>query len=180
VRRLRTILLTVIFAVGGAIAGRMAANAQRRAAGDDRPAGGSSLTGLNAQAVIPGLIAAMRVGERPWSLLHIPPWLAAGSINFVVAMFTSASPDDGPDPAPPARTIVVEELPAHESSPQAEQLHHSGAPVPPPPTATRAADPSATAGWRPSASPITNPGAPAAADQTQDEPPGGAFTRFTD
>ena len=30
-------------------------------------------------------VAALRVGDRPWSYLHIPPWLAAFVVNFAVA-----------------------------------------------------------------------------------------------
>lgn len=176
-RRLRTILLTIGFAVAGAVAGRMAANAQRRAAGDDRPPGGTSLTGLGPQAVIPGLIAATRVGERPWSLLHIPPWLAAGVVNFIVAAMTSASPDDGPESAPPARTIHVEGVPVENASPAAASAARaapgSGSGAAP----TTSADPPTGGAWTSSDPPAS--AAPGTPGDDADHATGATFTRFS-
>ena len=168
-RRFRTILLTIGFAVAGAIVGRMAANAQRRAAGDARPPGGTSFTGLGPQAVIPGLIAATRVGERPWSLLHIPPWLAAGIVNFIVAAVTSASPDDGPEPAPPARTIHIED--ASPAAAPAAQVTPGGA------ATTSPTEPPAGGAWTSSDPPASDvPGAPG---DDPDRATGATFTRFS-
>src|SRR5207245_983745 len=37
------------------------------------------------RALVPGLVAALRVTDRPWSYLHSPAWLAAFGVNFAVA-----------------------------------------------------------------------------------------------
>jgi len=40
---------------------------------------------LRPRDVIPGLVAALRVHDKPWSFLHIPAWLAAFAVNFGLA-----------------------------------------------------------------------------------------------
>ena len=114
-RRLIAILVTVAWALAGAAAGHALGELRRR-----REAGDPSTPTLEEllprpQEVVPGLVAAMRVRERPWSLLHIPPWLAAFTVNFVVAVVSSefrsstreapaiegvATPPPAPPPAP--------------------------------------------------------------------------------
>jgi hypothetical protein len=42
---------------------------------------------------MPGLVAALRVHDRPWSFLHIPSWLAAFTVNFA---FTALGRELGP------------------------------------------------------------------------------------
>jgi hypothetical protein len=37
------------------------------------------------QDVVPGVVAAFRVGDPPWSWFHIPRWLAAFGVNFATA-----------------------------------------------------------------------------------------------
>jgi hypothetical protein len=82
-RRIRLLLLVVIAAVGGAVAGRMAADARRqREAGEPFKPGAVT---LRPQDLIPGIVAAMRVRDRPWSWLRIPSWFAAFAVNFTVA-----------------------------------------------------------------------------------------------
>lgn len=91
-RWLRTLLLTLIFALAGAAAGRAWAEQRRRAEEgepdllDEGPAAALdiALAQPTAQELVPGLVAAMRVRDRPWSFLHIPPWLAAFAVNFLV------------------------------------------------------------------------------------------------
>ena len=85
-RHLRLFILVAVAAVAGAVAGRVAAEARRR-----RDAGEpvtdidfSSIT-LRAQDLVPGLVAALRVRDRPWSWFHIPSWLAAFGVNFGIA-----------------------------------------------------------------------------------------------
>jgi len=81
-RRVRTLIFVIIAGVCGAVAGRMAADARRqREAGESFKPG--SVT-LRPQDLIPGIIAAMRVRDRPWSWLHIPSWFAAFAVNFAV------------------------------------------------------------------------------------------------
>ncbi len=81
-RRIRTLLFVIIAAVGGAVAGRMAADARRkREAGEPFKPGAVT---LKPQDLIPGIVAAMRVRDKPWSWLHVPSWLAAFAVNFAV------------------------------------------------------------------------------------------------
>ena len=86
-RRIRTLIFVIIAAVGGAILGRMAADARRqREAGE--PFQPAAVT-LKPQDLIPGIVAAMRVRDRPWSWLHIPSWFAAFAVNFAVGAIGS-------------------------------------------------------------------------------------------
>ena len=84
---LRVVVVTVLFALLGAAAGRLLAEQPRRA--ETGEAGPSSLEVAlelpKPQELVPGLVAALRVGDRPWSFLHIPPWAAAFAVNLVVA-----------------------------------------------------------------------------------------------
>ena len=86
-RRLRTLLFALLFAAMGAVAGRVLSDIRRQQAAGEEPR--LNLDGINLRArdVAPGVVAAMRVSSRPWSLLHIPPWMAAFSINFAIAAF---------------------------------------------------------------------------------------------
>lgn len=85
-RHLRLVILVAIAAVAGAVAGRVAAEARRRREAGEQPAGlDLSAITVRAQDLIPGLVAAVRVRDRPWSWLHIPSWLAAFGVNFGVA-----------------------------------------------------------------------------------------------
>ncbi len=89
IRRLRTLLFALLFAVLGAVAGRVAGDIRRQQAAGEEPR--LNLDGINLRArdIAPGVVAAMRVSSRPWSLLHIPPWMAAFSVNFAIAAFAS-------------------------------------------------------------------------------------------
>jgi hypothetical protein len=104
-RRLRNLILVLVFAVLGAVAGRVAAEARGRQRSGQDPTGiDLGAVTLRPRDVIPGLAVAMRVGRRPWSFLHIPPWLAAFATNFGVAMYGAGldglrgtAPDETPD-----------------------------------------------------------------------------------
>jgi hypothetical protein len=86
VRLLRTLVFTVLFALLGAVAGRVVA--EQRSWIDNGNAMPPKMNILIAsprpQEIIPGLVAAIRVGNRPWSFLRISPWLAAFVVNFVI------------------------------------------------------------------------------------------------
>ena len=84
-RRLRTLVLVLIFAVLGAVAGRVAADMRRQSEAGQQPRVDLDAINLRPQDVVPGLVAAMRVRNRPWSFLHIPAWFAALCVNFGVA-----------------------------------------------------------------------------------------------
>ncbi|MPZ99850.1 MAG: hypothetical protein GEU80_11045 [Dehalococcoidia bacterium] len=85
-RRLRTLVFVLLAAIAGAAAGRLFAEARRRAeAGEDPTAIDLESVRLRPQDVVPGVVAAFRVGEAPWSWLHVPTWLAAFAVNFGAA-----------------------------------------------------------------------------------------------
>ncbi len=89
---LRTVILTAIFALLGAAIGRAFAEQRRRLdAGatsliDEGPAACLDLAMAQPtpREIVPGLVAALRVRDRPWSFLGIPPWAAAFAVNFLV------------------------------------------------------------------------------------------------
>ncbi len=89
-RRLRQLIVAVTFGVLGAAAGRAFADLRRQQQAGEQPTIASlSLDRISVrpQDVAPGIVAAMRVTSRPWSWLHIPPWLAAFAINFGLVAF---------------------------------------------------------------------------------------------
>ena len=128
-RRLRAVLLTVLFALLGAAAGRIAAELWRRQQLGEPLEVEWVHVAPRPQEVVPGLVAALRVGDWRWSFLHLPPWLAAFSASFVFAVIgrelQPVSGDrtggDGPlsdgHPASPAplgptvETVSIEEQP---------------------------------------------------------------------
>ena len=87
IRRLRLLVSAVLFAVLGAAAGRLAADFRRQRAAGEEPRLNPDRVELRPRDVVPGIVAAMRVSGRPWSWLHIPPWLAAFAVNFGIAAY---------------------------------------------------------------------------------------------
>lgn len=85
-RRVRSLLLTALCAVIGAVIGRLVLEARRRRDAGLDPMGlrPGDVT-VRAQDLVPGLVAAYRVQDQPWSWLHVPGWLAAFSVNLTVA-----------------------------------------------------------------------------------------------
>ncbi|MBM3140340.1 MAG: hypothetical protein FJZ92_09055 [Chloroflexi bacterium] len=103
-RRIRSLVLILIAAIAGAACGRAfaqmraqqhpaAAGTVEGAAGTEgaaEPAAetrGGSLLRIRPQEVVPGIVAAFRVGEPPWSWLHIPGWLVAFAVNLGTTAF---------------------------------------------------------------------------------------------
>lgn len=85
-RRLRNLILIVLAAGVGALVGRWIAEVRARLdAGDDPMAIDLHDLQIRPQDFVPGVVAAFRVGEPPWSWLHIPAWLAAFGTNFAAA-----------------------------------------------------------------------------------------------
>lgn len=90
-RRIRSFVLIVIAAIAGAVCGRAFAQMRERSeqpfAEDASPGNGLWAGGLRLrpQDIVPGIVAAFRVSEAPWSWLHIPGWLAAFVVNFAAA-----------------------------------------------------------------------------------------------
>lgn len=87
-RRIRNIVLALAFAALGVSAGRFVADSRRRAeAGEPFEPHFDAVAMPGVRDLVPGLVAALRVHDRPWSYLHLPSWLAAFAVNFVVAAF---------------------------------------------------------------------------------------------
>jgi hypothetical protein len=89
-RWLRNLFFALAFALAGAIAGRIVSN--YRTALDAGSAVASArldqgVLRLRPRDVLPGLIAALRAGEAPWSYLRVPAWLAAFVVNFGFSAF---------------------------------------------------------------------------------------------
>ena len=82
-RRLRSIVLVIIAAAVGAALGKIALQARHRMDANE-PLMSVEFRELNlrAQDFIPGLVAAFRVKDAPWSWFHIPGWMAAFAVNF--------------------------------------------------------------------------------------------------
>jgi hypothetical protein len=85
-RHARNVILIVIAAAVGAVLGRWTAEARARLdKGGDPLAIDLHDLQIRPQDFVPGVVAAFRVGEPPWSWLHIPGWLAAFGTNFAAA-----------------------------------------------------------------------------------------------
>ena len=83
-RRIRFLLFIAVAAIAGAVAGRIAAEVRRQQEAGEPIDISLSDVKFRAQDVVPGLVAAARVRDTPWSWLHIPSWLAAFGVNFGV------------------------------------------------------------------------------------------------
>ena len=83
-RRIRFLLLIAVAAAVGAVAGRVAAEVRRQREAGERIDLSLADVKIRLQDLVPGLVAAARVRDTPWSLLHIPSWLAAFAMNLGV------------------------------------------------------------------------------------------------
>lgn len=83
-RRLRNLILIGLAAVVGSALGRYAAQIHARIDAGEDPLGAAFEFDIRPQELVPGVVAAFRVGEPPWSWLHVPAWLAAFATNFAV------------------------------------------------------------------------------------------------
>ena len=124
IRFLRRSILVVVYAVLGAVAGRVAMDLRRRHAEGEPLQVKLDASSLRPQEIIPGLIAALRVRDRPWSYLHIPGWFAAFTVNFAVsALGRELQPpaDDELDEAAGVYSATVETrstvTPGHDDAP---------------------------------------------------------------
>jgi hypothetical protein len=84
-RFVRTVLAALVFSALGAAAGRFVAQWRREQAAGLAPQVDLASAQPRPRDLVPGLIAALRVRDRPWSYLHVPSWLAAFTVNFAVA-----------------------------------------------------------------------------------------------
>jgi hypothetical protein len=84
-RHLRNFILIGIAAVVGSALGRYATQMHSRIDAGEDPLGAEFEFDLRPQELVPGVVAAFRIGEPPWSWFHVPAWLAAFATNFAVA-----------------------------------------------------------------------------------------------
>ena len=135
---LRSVVLTIIFALLGAAVGRAFAEQRRRAEEgepdllDEGPEAVLEITLAQptVQEIVPGLVAATRVRNRPWSFLGIPPWAAAFAVNFLIAAMggsLSEALERAGFATPEAPPLVFDDFP-----PDADAAR-GGAPLPPDP-----------------------------------------------
>ena len=145
VRFIRTILGAVIAAALGVVLGRLVAGLRREAQGEEAMAFDASTLVPQPQDVVPGLVAALRVSDAPWSALHVPPWLAAFAVNFALTAL-------GSELAPWLRTFGIGGDEDDEDEPVRDrsglwtvEAQREPEPTPPPPPPSGAAYP----GFRP-------------------------------
>ncbi|MGE3857415.1 MAG: hypothetical protein AB7G21_10720 [Dehalococcoidia bacterium] len=82
--RIRFLLFIALAAVAGAVLGRVAAEVRRQQEAGEPVDVSLETVKIRVQDVVPGLVAAARVRDTPWSWLHIPSWLAAFGVNLGV------------------------------------------------------------------------------------------------
>lgn len=85
IRNVRKAIMVMVYAVLGAVAGRVAMDLRQRQLRGEPLEVKLDASSLRPQEIVPGIIAAMRVRDRPWSYLHIPGWFAAFAVNFAVS-----------------------------------------------------------------------------------------------
>lgn len=181
--RIRFLLFIAVAAVAGAVAGRVARELRRQQEAGEPLGVSLADVKIQVQDVVPGLVAAARVRDTPWSWLHIPSWLAAFAVNLGLgalggdlsrvremaerAAFGFAGieiPRDEPE-----TTIDAEPAPQPSATAAPPEWHSA----PPAPASTPSAEPGTAAGggsvtWT----------APGPAERVADEPSG--FTAFRD
>ena len=80
-RRVRSLLFVLLAAALGAVLGRIALEArQKMDAGEAPTSVDLRRVTIRVQDEIPGLVAAFRVNDTPWSWFHIPSWLAVDEL----------------------------------------------------------------------------------------------------
>lgn len=80
-RRVFSLLFALGCAVLGAAAGRAVVRWREDTAAGREPSIDLASLRPTPREVLPGLVAALRVHDQPWSYLHIPSWLAAFAVN---------------------------------------------------------------------------------------------------
>lgn len=144
-RFVRTILGALIAAALGVVLGRLVAGLRREAQGEEPMPFDAAALVPRPQDVVPGLVAALRVSDAPWSALHVPPWLAAFVVNFALIAL-------GREIAPLLRTFGIggdeedEDARARTSDLWTVEADRTPVPTPPPPAPP---GPAAYPGFRP-------------------------------
>jgi len=86
-RWIRAGLRILLWAMLGAIAGRVVGDLRTRGRDGREPTLDLASAAIRPPDVVPGLVAAVRAREWPWSILHLPAWSAAFLVNFALAAF---------------------------------------------------------------------------------------------
>ncbi len=166
-RFLRAVFATLVAAALGAVLGRLVAGLRRESQGEEAMAFDVGALTPSPQELVPGIVAAMRVSDAPWSALHVPPWLAAFVVNFSMAAlgrelgpllktFGFGGSDEDDSPARPTDIWTVEARPAEPAwTPPA------AAPTPPPAPAAPAAPAASAPEPAPASEPAPEPWRPA-------------------
>ena len=148
---MRSILLACAGAFLGAVAGRALVELRHRRHGADLPPISPRDLLPGPGDVIPGLIAAARASEPPWSYLHIPRWLAAAGVSFVTTAFsrelqplfdvaTGREPPGDPADAPPEDAEPDAGGSEDSEDPSPPLRYDPASPAPPPRESSTAAD----------------------------------------
>lgn len=140
--RLFGILFALLAAVAGALLGRMAADLRRQSEAGQPLHLETESVSVRPRDVMPGVIAALRVHDRPWSYLHIPSWFAAFSVNFA---FAALSRELGP-------LLGALRGDSHDEKPSPEYAWPEAGPS--------ATPPSSGPSYAPSVTPVTPPPGP--------------------
>jgi len=202
-RHLRKFIMIGIAAVIGAALGRYASQVHARIEAGEDPLSTDFELDIRPQEIVPGVVAAFRVGEPPWSWLHVPAWLAAFATNFAIAAvggdldrlrqtieeramgmlgldmdreveIHDVTPMPAEDDAPPAPVTHV----APEAPPQPTS---SDAPFTPPATPSPASPPASDRTPSGSSSTIWTTGNATPSDSSSgEEPQTRGFTPFSD
>lgn len=169
-RHLRNLILIGIAAVVGSALGRYAAQMHARIDAGEDPLGADFEFDLRPQELVPGVVAAFRIGEPPWSWFHVPAWLAAFATNFAVAAVggdldrlrqSIEQRAMGMLGLDTEREVEIQDVSAMEPATATESAFTPEAPSPPEPPTHAASD------SPPSQQPFTPPPSPAS-------PPAGA------
>ena len=185
--RIRFLLFIAVAAIVGAIAGRVAAQVRRQQEAGEPISVSLDDVKIRIQDVVPGLVAAARVRDTPWSWLHIPSWMAAFGVNFGVgavggdlsriremaerAAFGFAGIELPGDDDPVSEVIyaVTDDAPGAPTSYAAPAPSTPATPPPPPPAAPfTSSNTGGSVTW-------TSPAA-----ERRDDAPTAGFTAFSD
>jgi hypothetical protein len=175
-RHLRNFILIGLAAVVGSALGRYAAQMHARIDAGDDPLGAEFDFEIRPQELVPGVVAAFRVGEPPWSWFNVPAWMAAFATNFAVAAVGGDL--DRLRQNIEARAIGMlgldteREVDIHDVTPMESAADSAFTSEPPMPFAADA--PAATAPFTPPASP--NPTPAQAGDRTSNGNPSTIWT----
>lgn len=149
-RRLSRLIFALLFAGLGVVAGRLVADWRAQRDTGTLPVLNleRARTNVRPRDVVPGVVAALRVSDRPWSFLHIAPWVAAFGVNFTLAAYAREIREfTGMGPSPAERPVEHDGAPAARTD--APTTFTDWGSVPSTPAAAGDAAPDASSSFRP-------------------------------